>query len=93
MLFLPLLANFFLIFGRKDRNDRGTLGKEVPIHEKDKNIFLVGFQEQKNSFKLTDGQKLQILINNFNVTDSPRIYVILAERLTKYFCLYRGRCN
>lgn len=93
MLFLPLLANFFLIFERKNIKHRGTLGKEYLFLRKIKTFFLVGLQEQKNSFKLTDGQKLQILINNFNVTDSPRIYVILAARLTKYFCLYRGRCN
>ena len=92
MLFRPLLANFFLIFERKNTEGRRS-AKRYLFLSKIKTFFLVGFQEQKNSFTLTDGQKLQILINNFNVTDSPRIYVILAERLTKYFCLYRGRCN
>ena len=50
MLFLPLLANFFLIFGRKDINDRGTLGKEVPILEKDKNIFSCWVSRTKEQF-------------------------------------------
>lgn len=50
MLFLPLLFNFFLIFERKNIKHRGTLGKEVPILEKDKNIFSCWVSRTKEQF-------------------------------------------
>lgn len=50
VLFLPLLANFFLIFERKNIKHRGTLGKEVPILEKDKNIFSCWVSRTKEQF-------------------------------------------
>jgi len=44
----PSFSELFPYFERKNVKHRGTLGKEVPILEKDKNIFfLLGFKNKR----------------------------------------------